>query len=169
MKAKWFAWHFHYAHEDFFLTHREVRCLKNHTAAPWQRQCLAYLTGRGNPICMFYSRAHPLTLKAGVSGSLKVKLPPNVWFLGHELSLSVTSLSTSRIWRASLFLVCCRGPCLVIRPLFTLPRPPSHCHGHYSSSLCGNKALRYSNRTRIHTSNTVTRKGKLEKKENPLQ
>lgn len=99
---------------------------QHHAASPWQLWRLAYFPGPGNPISMCYSRAPPLTLRVGVSGSLKVKPPQNVLFLGHELSLLVTSLSAGPVLCASVFLVSCRGPCLaLLASLSPVPRPLS--------------------------------------------
>lgn len=153
---------FHCAHKDlFFFNHRQARSLQTHTAPPWQLQCLAYLTGLGNLICVLFQSTFS---QVDVSGSFKVKPPQNILFLGYELSPSETSLSTSHILRAPVLTVCCRSPGFVCAT-----SPLSWDHSHYSSSLWGNRALRVFNRTRIHINNNVTRKRKLNKKENPLQ
>lgn len=67
------------------------------------------------------------------------------------------------------FWAAAESPRLIIRATLPSPPRPSHGHSHYSSSLWGNGALRDFSRTRRHINNTVTSKGKLEKKENPLQ
>lgn len=50
------------------------------------------------------------------------------------------------------------SPCLVIPALL----PLSHDHNHHNSCLWSSRGLRDSNRTRIHISNSVIRKRKLQ-------